>query len=113
MEASTCVVLIALGHLSQEVSYGRADSFGAVPQVLGTFLHLQGDGLGHAGELYLLATALPQSPPKATLPCTLTVSPGRGLSLPSRAAALASCKSLSRLCTRPSAESISRGPHAS
>lgn len=43
----------------------------------------------------------------------LTVSPGKGLSLPSRAAAFTSCRSLSRFCTTLSAESISKGPHAS
>lgn len=44
---------------------------------------------------------------------TLTVSPGRGLSLPSAAEALASCMSLSSPRTIVRALSISRGPHAS
>lgn len=66
---------------------------------LGPVTHAEGFGLAQAST--------------PTAPCALTVSPGRGFSLPSLAAALASFRSLSKLCTRPSAESISRGPQAS
>lgn len=106
MRAGTCVVLVALGHLAQQVGNGGGDGLGAVPQVLGALLHLQGEQGLHPTQ------TAPK--PRAQHPvCPLTVSPGRGLSLPSLAAALASCRSLSRLCTKPSAESISRGPQAS
>lgn len=106
MRAGTCVVLVALGHLAQQVGNGRGDGLGAVPQVLGALLHLQGEQGLHPTQ------TAPK--PRAQHPvCPLTVSPGRGLSLPSLAAALASCRSLSRLCTKPRAESISRGPQAS
>lgn len=36
----TCVILIALGNLPQQLGNGGAHCFGAVTQVLGTFLHL-------------------------------------------------------------------------
>lgn len=52
----TCIILIALGNLPQQLGNGGADCFGAVAQVLGTFLHLGmkerlGDsGTGGTGE---------------------------------------------------------------
>lgn len=36
----TCIILIALGNLPKQLGDGRAHCFGAVAQVLGTFLHL-------------------------------------------------------------------------
>lgn len=127
----TCVILIALGDLPQQLGDGGAHGFGAVAQVLGTFLHL-----GMTGSLRESATGgtgkrelekLPSQQAVSTkvqgssgaqvrrlqLSQTLTVSPGKGFSLPSRAAAFTSCRSLSRFCTTLRAESISKGPHAS
>lgn len=37
----TCIVLVALGNLPQQLGDGRAHRFGAVAKILGTLLHLQ------------------------------------------------------------------------
>lgn len=126
----TCVILIALGNLPQQLGDGGAHGFGAVAQVLGTFLHLGMTGrlrdsaTGGMGkkelEKLLRVSRQFQQRFRAALvrrrlqtSQTLTVSPGKGFSLPSRAAAFTSCRSLSRFCTTLRAESISKGPHAS